>query len=332
MSLVRLPKLILETPSKTIPRFLESCKPLLSAQQFQATESIANIFLKSTSSVLQERLLQLNNSETSWLENIWLEKNYLSTRSPLPVNCNFWVCFNDHPKHDRLIVKKTPPPGVYTDFQVSRAACIVSNLLDFKDMIHQLPQDYQNDSPLCMSQYNSIFGSSRVPGVEIDTITKNPNSNHIIILLKNQIYKLDTLSSDGSRVPLKELERQIYAACRDSLSSQSEPPINFFTAGERLEWAKAYQLLSRDDLNQSNLKDIQDSAFILCLDDHAQTQKSDKTHRQYFHNENGSNRWFDKPLSIIVASNGRAGANCEHSLIDASVVSNILDYCIERYF
>lgn len=42
----------------------------------------------------------------------------------------------------------------------------------------------------------------------------------------------------------------------------------------------------------------------------------------------GHNRWFDKPYTIIVESNGRAGANGEHSPCDALVPSIMGEYSV----
>lgn len=40
--------------------------------------------------------------------------------------------------------------------------------------------------------------------------------------------------------------------------------------------------------------------------------------------DDGTNRWYDKTLQIVVFKSGKAGLYAEHSLIDATVVSRIL--------
>jgi carnitine O-acetyltransferase len=42
----------------------------------------------------------------------------------------------------------------------------------------------------------------------------------------------------------------------------------------------------------------------------------------------GSNRWFDKALSVMVESSGRAGMMGEHSPVDALIPSIIVDYVL----
>ena len=40
--------------------------------------------------------------------------------------------------------------------------------------------------------------------------------------------------------------------------------------------------------------------------------------------DDGTNRWYDKTIQLIVFANGRAGLYAEHALIDATVISRIL--------
>jgi carnitine O-acetyltransferase len=40
--------------------------------------------------------------------------------------------------------------------------------------------------------------------------------------------------------------------------------------------------------------------------------------------DDGTNRWYDKTIQLIVFANGRAGLYAEHALIDATVISRLL--------
>ena len=48
---------------------------------------------------------------------------------------------------------------------------------------------------------------------------------------------------------------------------------------------------------------------------------------------NVHNQWFDKAVQLIVCSRGTAGANVEHSPLDATVCGQIWEYCLteEKY-
>jgi carnitine O-acetyltransferase len=63
-----------------------------------------------------------------------------------------------------------------------------------------------------MNQYKNQFGVTRIPGEKADTISATfpVPSKHIIVLIRDQIYKVDVLGADGSRLPLKEIERYLY--------------------------------------------------------------------------------------------------------------------------
>jgi len=53
------------------------------------------------------------------------------------INVNWWCQFKDHPKHDLRLLKKPPPRGVMSSFQIQRAAGLISNLLNFRDMLNR---------------------------------------------------------------------------------------------------------------------------------------------------------------------------------------------------
>ena len=79
-----------------------------------------------------------------------------------------------------------------------------------------------------------------------------------------------------------------------------------------------------DPINQESLKTIEDALFVLCLDDYSVKPNPDFSHQQFFHSMNGRNRWFDKGIQIIVAPNGRAGANGEVINIYLFILQSIL--------
>jgi hypothetical protein len=66
-----------------------------------------------------------------------------------------------------------------------------------------------------------------------------------------------------------------------------------------------------DEKNAANLDKIINAKFVLCLDDSSLKSNINESYKKFFHNNGGSNRWFDKSVQLIVASNGRAGVNAE---------------------
>lgn len=46
--------------------------------------------------------------------------------------------------------------------------------------------------------------------------------------------------------------------------------------------------------------------------------------------EGGRNRWFDKAVSVLVETNGRAGIMGEHSPVDALIPSIVVEYVLDK--
>ncbi|KAI8918627.1 acyltransferase ChoActase/COT/CPT [Powellomyces hirtus] len=333
----KLPRLPIPTLENLSQKYLASCKPLLSETEYQETESVVKAFTGpgGFGEVLQGRLQSYEKEQkNSWLEDIWLNKAYLEWREPSLINVNWWCQFVDHPAHPKDLLRKPPPKGVLTTFQIQRAAGLISNMLNFKELVdtERLPAEYMKDAPLDMNQYKSQFGASRLPG-NPDTIrTVWPaKAKHVIVMTNDQIYKVDVMRADGSRVSLKELEKALYAVGEDSLHSTREPAVGILTAGHRDTWQKAHEELRKiSDTNVDNLDIINDALFAVCLDNRSLSKNLDVSHRQIFHNNDASNRWFDKAMQLIVAPNGRAGVNGEHTPADAVIPGKIFDFILSR--
>nr|KAJ3423289.1 hypothetical protein HK105_006666 [Polyrhizophydium stewartii] len=324
-------------------KYIASCRPLLSDQAFEATKKTVEDFVspQGLGPELQRRLVEYDEQQpNSWLEDIWLNKAYLEWREPSLINVNWWCAFKNHPQQDNTLMRKPPPKGVFSSFQVHRAAGIITNALNFKELLdrtvhfvtrtnlacsEQLPVEFAKDKPLCMNQYRNMFSTTRIPGSPADKIrTMHPApAKHIIVLARDQIYKVDVLRDNGGRVPIKEIERQLFAATQDSFESNPQPAIGVLTAGHRNTWAAAYaKLLQLSDKNKSNFDIINNALFALCLDDFASFHNINASHRQIFHNYDAHNRWFDKALSFIVTSSGHAGLNGEPAVDPEGAVAS----------
>eukprot|EP00842_Homolaphlyctis_polyrhiza_P006421 jgi/Hompol1/6780/HPOL_005099-RA len=332
----RLPRLPLPSLEATAATYLASCRPLLDDAEYAATEEAVRQFIspEGLGPVLQQRLVDYAAQQpNSWLEDIWLNKAYLEWREPSLINVNWWCQFSNHPDQPKDLLRKPPPREVLTAFQIKRAAGIISNAINYKELIdsERLPPEYAKDTPLCMNQYKNMFGTTRIPGSPGDKIRSlHPaTAKHIIVLTKNQIYKVDVFQPDGTRVPLQEIERQLFAVGRDSLESEAQPAVGILTAGHRDKWFKAYSKMRElSPTNIASFDAINDALFALCLDDRSSHYNINASHHQIFHNYTGNNRWFDKAISFIVASNGQAGVNGEHTPADAVVPGNMMSYIV----
>ncbi|TPX50509.1 hypothetical protein SeMB42_g02227 [Synchytrium endobioticum] len=254
------------------------------------------------------------------------------------INVNWWCQFTDHPGQPPDLLAKPPPRGVLSAFQIQRAAGLISNALTFKETIDSgtLPVDYikrkdGSKTPMCMNQYRNLFGATRIPGDPTDGITTvHPApGKHIIVMCRDQMYRVDVYTIKGDRVSVKEIMRQLFAVGHESFGDASEPPIGLLTAGDRDTCFKAHkELIQISPENEQNFETIKDALFVVCLDDFSTNQTIDHSHHQIFHGMDGHNRYFDKALEIVVANTGRAGLNGEHTPADAVIPGRFMDYIL----
>lgn len=134
----KLPKLPIPSLNETCSKYLESIKPFLQPSQLELSEKKVQEFQTGLGQTLQKRLLNYAKSQPdNWLEELWLDKAYLSFRDPLLININWWCMFVDSPDRDRLLLHKPPPKGVLSDYQIQRAAGLVNNFLNFKQLLDE---------------------------------------------------------------------------------------------------------------------------------------------------------------------------------------------------
>jgi carnitine O-palmitoyltransferase 2 len=179
--------------------------------------------------------------------------------------------------------------------------------------------------PLDMSQYDSLFASTRIPYLNRDQLVKYQNSKHVAVIKNGQFYVFDVLDSNGDlRDPSDIMTCLKYII--DSPNIVNKDSITFLTTEDRDVWAKSRdQLISSSATNKENLGLIDSAQFVICLDEI--TYASDK-HIEATHNflhgcnktNNYVNRWFDKSFSVIVTKDGHSAINFEHSWGDGVAV------------
>ncbi|CAG8696832.1 16599_t:CDS:2 [Dentiscutata erythropus] len=288
---INLPRLSIPTLKETAERYKKSLLPLLSTSDYNRAANVVDEFMKEGgfAEVLQKRLYDVDKSEKyNWIETIRLNKFFLELRVPILIYSNWWIEFNDPVTG---ILENPPKKGQTSEFQIDRAAGLVSNMLTFNDMINNelLPQDKTRHGLLCMDQYTKLFSTARIADSPFDRVitTWPKTAKHIIVIFKDQIFKVQVL---GAR---KRLE---------SLSAE----------------------------NNISFEAIDTALFGVALDDYPTDTNIDVSHHNCIHAYNGRNRWFDKTIQLIFANNGRAGVNGEHSSVDGTVVGRLFNYIISN--
>jgi carnitine O-acetyltransferase len=235
-------------------------------------------------------------------------------------------------------LEPSPAKGVYSDAQIQRAANYTSSLLNFNELVNSqaLPPEYQRTAPLCMNQYKNQFGAYRVADFPRDRIvtTWPTTANYIVVMVKDQIFKVPVMGPQGERVSVKTLEQQLKKVV-DTVNSLPEkdqqPAVGVLTSENRDTWAKArHDLLKLSPLNHASLDLINHALFAVCLDDYSSDRDIDVSHHNIFHAGNAHNRWFDKSMQFIFENNGRAGINGEHTPADAVIPGRILDDIVKK--
>ncbi|KAI9595103.1 acyltransferase ChoActase/COT/CPT [Syncephalis fuscata] len=312
----KMPRLPIPTLEETSQRYLRSLVPILTPEEYKRSEAAVHEFVKPN-----------GFGEELQHQDIWLNKGYLEWREPSLINVNWWAQFSDAPSG---LFHPMPPPGEFTAYQARRAAGLVSSLLDINDQLNNetYPVEMARDRPMCMRQYQCQFGGIRIAENPSDRIVSvyPALARHIIVLVRDQIFKVPVIADSGKRVPVQLLEKQLAAVIKQVKQDDAQPPIGVLTGGNRDRWANVREkLVSLSDTNRRTLDAIDTSLFAICLDDHPASLNYDEAHKELFHANNAHNRWFDKPIQVIVANNGRAGVNGEHTPADAVTPGTFFD-------
>lgn len=173
-----LPHFPLPKLEDTLQKYLRSVKPLLSNEKYQKTIKAVEEFTKPNGSGtrLQSLLKAKADKSENWLSDWWTKVAYLSYRLPVVVNSNPGLYF--------------PTKFFENEFQWCRyASQVIWASLRYKQMIdhNEIPAEKAGKFPLDMAQYKKIYGTCRVPARDVDEISFNPNSRHIIVAYKNGV-------------------------------------------------------------------------------------------------------------------------------------------------
>ncbi|KAJ1957829.1 hypothetical protein EC988_000632 [Linderina pennispora] len=328
----RLPRLPIPSLEATASRYLKSLQPLLTGAEYARAEKAVSEFIgpSGLGPVLQQRLQSADQAAAhSWLEDIWLNKAYLEWREPSYINVNWFACIADNP--DFPVAATAPSPGQASAVQIGRAARLIAHVLEFNDTLNQgqLEPETARGTPLCMNQYKSQFGTTRIARANRDEIVSQypATSRHILLMYRDQAASVPVYNAHGERASLAQITAQLALAVQriDKLLENGPlPSVAQLTAGHRDDWAAARSALEQD--NSVALETADSALFGVALDvdvEAAQLESAEGCAATFCHSQAGRNRWYDKAFQIIVLSNGRAGVNGEHAPVDALTTGRI---------
>lgn len=296
-----LPRLPVPSINDTISRYLRSVRPLLDDKSYKDVIRQAEEFQNGIGNKLQRYLKLKSWWSTNYVSDWWEEYVYLRGRSPLMVNSNYYG---------------TDYFDVRTNKQTARAANVTYWLLQFRRKVDReeiKPIMAQGFVPLCSAQYERVFNTTRIPGVETDKIVHLKDSHHIAVLHKGSFYKV-LIYNKGRLLNAREIQYQLDKIIQQNdKGSHGEKYLASLTAWNRTKWAQTRDKYFSRGINKTSLQIIESAAFFLHLaeDDFRFSIDADEDKenwnayvRDCLHG-NVYDRWFDKSFSLSFGKNGR---------------------------
>ena len=282
----------------TLKRYLRSVRPLLDDNEYENVKKQAEEFQNGIAKKLQRYLVLKSWWASNYVSDWWEEYVYLRGRSPLMVYSNYYGTTN---------------LAIPTRSQTARAAVITYLMLQFRRKIERqelAPIMVQGIVPLCSAQYERMFNTTRVPGVEGDKIVHYEDIKHIVVLYKGCYYKMK-IYENGRLLNSAELQFQLETILKKGdKSSHAETYLASLTAWNRTKWAQVRDKHFSSGINKSSIEIIESAAFLLILDDRAfdygedaDQEKCDFYATQALHGKI-YDRWFDKSFQVCMGTNG----------------------------
>ena len=333
-----LPQLPIPRLDLSCQRYLNALRPIISNdEQFTKTMNIVGSFKIGIGQQLQNHLCEKNRAlrHTSYIADDWMD-SYLSSRLSLPLNFNpFLILRND-------------PVTEYNQPCIKAANHLISCLRYRRSFIENrlepdVKKSMDKEIPYDMSQHQNLFGSTRIPALNLDFLQTYPDSKHIIVMKRGRFYYFNALDDSGNL----KTPNYIYSCLKYIWDKPDEPEnchkISWLSCLPRDDWARARTHLLENPSNVANFALIDSALTFICFDvdvDFDDITNPRKQREAYGHNAlHGNlsseqfanlqqfplNRWFDKSFSTIFTKNGASAINFEHSWVDGATMSRFYD-------
>ncbi|XP_054631267.1 carnitine O-palmitoyltransferase 1, liver isoform isoform X1 [Dunckerocampus dactyliophorus] len=319
-----LPRLPVPSVQDTCRRYLESVRPLMDDEKYERMKGLTKDFEKNLGPRLQWYLTLKSWWTSNYVSDWWEEYIYLRGRGPIMVNSNYYAM-------DFLYVFPT-------SIQAARAGNAIHAIMLYRRKLDraQIKPIYllANKVPLCSAQWERMFNTTRIPGLETDNLQHMNESKHIAVYHKGRYFKV-WMFYDGRLLLPREIEQQMERILADkSEPMPGEERVAALTAGDRTPWAKSRDAYFSRGKNKQSLDAIEKAAFFVTLDDTEQrfeesspVKSLDRYAKSLLHGK-CYDRWFDKSFNLIVFKNGTMGLNAEHSWADAPIIGHLWEHVL----
>nr|WP_275670740.1 choline/carnitine O-acyltransferase [Neobacillus notoginsengisoli] len=295
-------------------KLLEWIKPLVSVEQFQKTTEVIDRFfeIEGDGEKLQKKLQEFAQNRTgSWLAPFW-DDLYLTHRNPLPYSSNFNILIQSEDYQNRYSYAEMAGKVSYFVTELYHA------IIDEK-----VEPDTFRGKRLDMSQYNYFFRSIRIPRLDKDIFHAadfDKRNNHVVLFYRNNLYKVPVTNHEGMIYDSNEIVSAIEEAMKANPVEGTN--VGVFTAANRDEAAKAYDMLRESKVNQEILDCIADSLVVISIDEDSNNPEDAIRHLML----NANNKYFDKTIQIILTRRCELGFNIEHCAVDGTSIAAVISH------
>uniref|UniRef100_A0A0B7BDL7 Choline/carnitine acyltransferase domain-containing protein n=2 Tax=Arion vulgaris TaxID=1028688 RepID=A0A0B7BDL7_9EUPU len=323
-----LPKLPVPALDQTLKKYLDSCRPLLTDDEYNTTLQVVNRFRLKEGPDLHKLLEERAQKEVNWLSEWWKYWAYLDARVSVLINVSPGIFL---PRQNYRGLKE----------QLEFAAKFISGVLDYKTMLdaQTIPVDTLGGKPLCMSQHYQLLNACRIPGLKTDShICVDPNEpsqpKHITVIYNNHLFSVNVFGDQGKPLSIAQLSSQLHNCV--NLSKDAVAPVGILTTMDRTTWGQVYTDMIKDKTNKESLENIQGSIFVVCLDGPLPSQIGnpvDVAASMILHGGGSKaysgNRWYDKTMQFIFNPDGFVGLNYEHTTAEGPAVIGLSDHVLD---
>lgn len=129
-------------------------------------------------------------------------------------------------------------------------------------------------TPLDMDQFQVLFGCCRLPSGQTDYVAAYPDSSHVAVLCRSQMYYFQALWPDGTvavdESDIVDILRAIQNESRDMvLPEAGKHALGVLTSLPRSDWAKTRRVIEKSSpKNAASLHIVDSALFVLVLDEY----------------------------------------------------------------
>ncbi|KAI6206214.1 hypothetical protein M3Y94_00882100 [Aphelenchoides besseyi] len=319
-----LPRLPVPKLHDTIAKLVHFAKPVQTTAQFKETLRLAAEFEREgKGEKLQQLLEERAQKLTNWLTPWWLNVAYLEARTPLPIVTSPGITLETFSFKGE-------------DGQLEYAAKVIYTVLQYYHLIQSktLKQDGTAKTPFDMSQYENLFGTTRIPRHAKDELVygHQRRSKHIFVTRNGHTFWFPIYDKKGSPLGIEQIQQLLRSEVLSKSNERNPEPVNLVSGVGREEWAAVYKRL--EERHPKNIERYVDALFVLALDQTVQPRPGNGREETLMHQallgggarENAINRWFDKTVQLFLNSNGDIGCTYEHTPAEGPPVANMLDF------